>query len=78
MGRSVSTRAQSRTARAAAGRLPACQNAVVSSLSTAGFGGLGVARVDEPLGGQRRVALGERVLGRGHEPLDAVGGGIGP
>ena len=34
MGRSVSTRTQSRTARAAAGRLPACQKAAVSSLRT--------------------------------------------
>ena len=38
---------------------------------------VGVARVDEPLGGEREVALGERVLGGGHEALDAVGARVG-
>ena len=38
---------------------------------------LGVARVDEPLRGEREVALGERVLGGGHEALDALGARVG-
>ena len=38
---------------------------------------VGVAGVDEPLGGDLEVALGERVLGGGHEALDAVGAGVG-
>ena len=38
---------------------------------------LGVARVDQPLGGERVVALGHRVLGGGHEALDALGARIG-
>ena len=38
---------------------------------------LGVARVDEPLRGQRVVALGHRVLGGGQEALHALGAGVG-
>ena len=38
---------------------------------------LRVARVDEPLRRQREVAVGERVLGRGHEALHPVGAGSG-
>src|SRR3712207_8727003 len=34
---------------------------------------LGVARVDEAPRGKGEVAVGERVLGRRHEPLHAVG-----
>jgi hypothetical protein len=39
--------------------------------------GLGVARVDQALGGQRVIALGHRVLGGGHEALHALGPGVG-
>ena len=39
--------------------------------------GVGVPGIDEALGGQRRVALGQRVLSGGHEPLHPVGGGVG-
>ena len=76
-GRAPSTRAQSRTARAAASRLPACQNASVISRSTATLRGLGVAGVDEPLGGQRVLAFGHRPLGGDHEALHALGRGVG-
>ena len=38
-----------------------------------GVARVGVARVDQPAGGEREVALGQRVLGRGHEALDALG-----
>ena len=76
-GRSPSTRAQSRTARPAAGRSPACQNASVISRSTDGVARVGVARVDQAPRGERVVALGERVLGGGHEALHALGARVG-
>ena len=38
---------------------------------------VGVARVDEAPGGEREVALRERVLGGGHEALHALGAGVG-
>ena len=78
VGRSVSTRAQSRTERAAAGRLPGLPEGRRQQPQHRRVGRLGVARVHEPLGRQRGVALGERVLRRGHEALDAIRGGIGP
>ena len=71
-------RAPSRARRGpAAVRLPACQKASVISRSTAALRGLGVARVDEALRGERVVALGHRVLGGGHEALDALGARVG-
>ena len=42
-----------------------------------GVARVGVARVDEPPRRELEVALGERVLGRGHEALDAVGARVG-
>ena len=39
---------------------------------------VGVAGVDEPLRGERVVALERRVLRGGQEALDAIGGGVGP
>ena len=42
-----------------------------------GVARLGVAREDQPPRGEREVALGERVLGGGHEALDALGARIG-
>ena len=38
---------------------------------------VGVARVDEPLGGEPVVALGHRVLRGAHEALHARGAGVG-
>ena len=38
---------------------------------------VGVAREHEPAGGELEVALGQRVLGRGHEALDAFGARVG-
>ena len=71
-------RAPSRARRApAAARLSACQKASVIIRSTGDVRRVGVARVDQPLRGERVVALGERVLGRDHEALDAVGRRVG-
>ena len=71
-------RAPSRAPRApAASSLPACQKASVISRSTATLRGLGVARVDQPLGGELVLALGHRALRGDHEALDALLGGVG-
>ena len=42
-----------------------------------GVARLGVAREDQPPGGEREVALGQRVLRGGHEALDALGARVG-
>ena len=55
----------------ARGRRPARRPA--SSAAGRRVARLGVARVDQALGGQRVVALGHRVLGGGHEALHALG-----